>query len=592
MVESNGVTSRGLNPRWLRNLLRGIAVAMAAVHSAVAVMQQSMNEDGINYLDMGDAYLRGDWDAAINGVWSPVYGVLIAAVVRIGDASIWWEFPIVQIANFAIYILALLSFEFFWTRLTLQYYGRYYGDRADGEECILFPPAAWLALGYSLFIWSSLDLIQVWSVTPDMCVAAIAYLAAGLMLKISAEPDDSRAFGRHFAILGLLLGFGYLVKAALLPLGLVLLVLAALTRAGSPGRRAGNFLASLAAMLLVAGPLLGALSWSAGQLTMGDVGRFTYLKHVNEMPYPDFHAAVERLQGSPVTPPRRVFDEPPIYEFAEPVAGTYPMAFDPGYWTAGLTPVISAQGQARALITSAMFYFDLFLRRQGGFLALVLVLGILSVRRSFRPLKIDGAAVLVLWSLAAFAMYAVVHALPRYVAPFVTLFWAGLLGGMRFPPDVSGKKLATVGAVLLTLFVWINLAVLNLDGLRRVTGFTPLAEGAMQPAAEVETHVANHPAIADELLQMGLRNGDQIAFIGYSFTEYWARLARLRIVAEIHWHDVDRFWSAPADTRAGAIAAFAGTGAVAVIAAPVEMDELPPGWQAVGDTGYLLYLLR
>jgi hypothetical protein len=584
VTESSGVTSRDLVPRWLRNLLRSIAVAMAAVHSVVAVMQQSMNEDGINYLDMGDAYLRGDWDAALNGVWSPIYGLLIAAVVRISDASIWWEFPTVQITNFAIYILALLSFEFFWTRLTL----RYYGDHADREGCVLFPPAAWLALGYSLFIWSSLDLIQVWSVTPDMCVAAIAYLAAGLMLKISAEPDDSR----RFAMLGLLLGFGYLVKAALLPLGIVALVLAALTRAGSPGRRARNFLLSFAAMLLVAGPLLGALSWSAGQLTMGDVGRFTYLKHVNEMPYPDFHAAVERLQGSPVTPPRRVFDEPPIYEFAEPVAGTYPMAYDPGHWTAGLTPVISAQGQARALITSAMFYFDLFLRRQGGFLALVLLLGILSVRRGFRPLPIDGAAMLVLWSLAAFAMYSVVHALPRYIAPFVTLFWAGLLAGMRFPPDVSAKKLATVGAVLLTLFVWINLAVLNLDGLRRVTGFTPLAEGAIEPATEVETHAANHPAIADELLQMGLRDGDRIAFIGYSFTEYWARLARLRIVAEIHWHDVDRFWNAPPETQAGAIAAFASTGAVAAIAAPVEMDELPPGWQAVGDTGYLLYMLR
>jgi hypothetical protein len=131
-----------------------------------------------------------------------------------------------------------------------------------------------------------------------------------------------------------------------------------------------------------------------------------------------------------------------------------------------------------------------------------------------------------------------------------------------------------------------------LQGLRRVTGFTPLAEGAIEPAAEVEAHAANHPAIADELLQMGLRDGDRIAFIGYSFTEYWARLARLRIVAEIHWHDVDRFWNAPEDRQADAIAAFAGTGAVAVIAAPVEMGESPPGWQVVGDTGYLLYMLR
>jgi len=565
--------------------MRTVAAGMAAVHSIVAVMQQSMNEDGINYLDMGDAYLRGDWDAAINGVWSPVYGVVVAAIVRISEPSIWWEFPTVQITNFAIYVLALLSFEFFWTRLSLHYYRA----GADREGRVLFPPAVWLALGYSLFIWSSLDLIQVWSVTPDMSVAAIVYLAAGLMLKISAEPDD----GRHFVVLGLLLGFGYLVKAALLPLGIVALALAAMRMPGSPGRRARNLFVSLAAMLLVAGPLLGALSWSAGQLTMGDVGRFTYLKHVNEMPYPDFQLAVERLRGTPQTPPRRVWDEPPVYEFAEPVAGTYPMAYDPGYWTTGLAPDITVRSQARALITSAMAYFDLFVREQGGFLGVVLlagVIGIANLRQSFR--NVDVAAILVLWSLAAFAMYSVVHVLPRYVAPFVTLFWAGLLVSMRFPAEVSGKRLATAAAALLTLFVWVNLAVLNLDGLRRVTGFTPLAEGAALPSAEVEQHAADHAGIADQLLQMGLRNGDHVAFIGYSFTEYWARLARLKIVAEIHWHDTDRFWNVPRDTQAFAIAAFAGTGAVAVIAAPVEVEELPPGWQAVGDSGYLLYMLR
>jgi hypothetical protein len=187
-------------------------------------------------------------------------------------------------------------------------------------------------------------------------------------------------------------------------------------------------------------------------------------------------------------------------------------------------------------------------------------------------------------------MYSVVHVLPRYIAPFVTVFWAGLLVSMRLPADVSGKKLATVAASLLTLFVWVNLAVLNLDGLRRMTGFTPLAEGAALPAAAVEPHAADHAGIAGQLLQMGLRNGDHVGFIGYSFTEYWARLARLRIVAEIHWHDTDRFWNATRDIQAGAIAAFAGTGAVAVIAAPVEVEDLPPGWQTVGDSGYLIYM--
>lgn len=30
-----------------------------------------MNVDGISYLDMGDAYLRGGWRMLVNGHWSP-----------------------------------------------------------------------------------------------------------------------------------------------------------------------------------------------------------------------------------------------------------------------------------------------------------------------------------------------------------------------------------------------------------------------------------------------------------------------------------------------------------------------------------------
>jgi hypothetical protein len=564
----------------MRNILRAIVVVMGAAHSAVAVLQQSMNEDGISYLDLGDALLAGDWAWAISSVWSPLYGVLIASIVQLTEATIQWEFPVVQLANFGIYILALLAFEYFWKRLTRLYYS---GAGADGLT--RFPLAAWHVLGYSLFLWSSLVLIQIWAVTPDMLVAAVVYLAAGSML--AATGGSVRRM--NFLLLGLLLGIGYLVKAALLPLGLVALVLAAVAAGGSSRQRAGGLGISIAAMVLVAAPQIAAMSFKSDHLTIGDVGRFTYLKHVNEMPYPDFHGAVDRLQGEPIHPPRRVHDEPPVYEFAEPVAGTYPMAFDPGYWTAGLEPAVTVQGQARALITSAMAYFHLFVRTQGGFLALVLLLAFMSSRRR---LRLDGPLILVLWSLAAFGMYSFVHVLPRYIAPFVVLFWAGIIAGMRFSPGSSGKRLSAAGAVILSLFVWINLAAFNLDGLRRVSGFTPLSEGAAQPAADTGQHSADHPRIAAELLRLGLRRGDPIGFIGYSYSEYWARLGRFRIIAEIHWHDTGRFWSASGEAKAGAIEAFAGAGATAVVSMPRTMEELPSGWQPIGDTGYLIYMLR
>ena len=68
---------------WLRVMLRVIALGLGAAHTTVAILQQSMNEDGIVYLDMGAAFLRGDWAVAINGIWSPLYGVLAAGVLRL-----------------------------------------------------------------------------------------------------------------------------------------------------------------------------------------------------------------------------------------------------------------------------------------------------------------------------------------------------------------------------------------------------------------------------------------------------------------------------------------------------------------------------
>ena len=85
------------------------------------------------------------------------------------------------------------------------------------------------------------------------------------------------------------------------------------------------------------------------------------------------------MNGSPEHPPRRVFQNPDVYEFAEPIGGTYPLSFDPGYWTAGLSPRVDVRQQLQAVISNARFYFDLFFRVQGGFVGVLLVLGIVAL---------------------------------------------------------------------------------------------------------------------------------------------------------------------------------------------------------------------
>ena len=255
-------------PRWLRWGFRLLALALGGLHTAMAVRSQSMNEDGIGYLDLGDAWWQGHWDAAVNTTWSPLYAWIVGGVVNLTNPSVWWEFPTVQITNFGIYVLALLCFEYFWRQLTVSYYVQRPGD----GEVLRIPPVPWFAIGYSLFIYVSLNLIEIWAATPDMCVAAFVYLAAGQLLKL----DDPNARPSTALWLGVVLGLGYLAKAALFPLGVVCILLVVLMRGGGLGRRPRLGL-PLLTFLLVSGPWVAAVSNSVGHLAFSDVGRFAYL---------------------------------------------------------------------------------------------------------------------------------------------------------------------------------------------------------------------------------------------------------------------------------------------------------------------------
>src|SRR3712207_6089834 len=58
-------------------LFRILAVGLGLLHVYAAIKSQSMNADGISYLDIGDAYFRMDWVNAINPVWSPLYSWIL-----------------------------------------------------------------------------------------------------------------------------------------------------------------------------------------------------------------------------------------------------------------------------------------------------------------------------------------------------------------------------------------------------------------------------------------------------------------------------------------------------------------------------------
>jgi hypothetical protein len=189
-------------------------VSLGGLHAWVAATQQSMSEDGISYLDMGDAYLRGDWNMAVNTVWSPLYAWILGIGMKVIQPTMQWEIAVVHLINFAIYLFALVAFEYFWRQFPAA---RINGSENDANSVVGFPEWAWLCIGYALFIWSSLSLIRIWAVTPDMLMAGFVYLAGGLLCRIANEHPGWTTFVKF----GLVLGLAYLAKSVMFPLAFV-----------------------------------------------------------------------------------------------------------------------------------------------------------------------------------------------------------------------------------------------------------------------------------------------------------------------------------------------------------------------------------
>lgn len=508
--------------------------------------------DGVNYLDIADAYLRHDWASAINAYWSPLYSWLLAGAKWLLHPSPYWESTTLQALNFLLYILSLACFAYFFSELTSL------ADEQHGAvEQQSLPRGAWNLFGYSLFVYASLELIRVNTDTPDMLVAAACLLATGILLRIRREVTGWWAY----LALGAVLALGYLAKAVMFPISFVFLF-SSLFAARDWRKTAPRAALGLFAFLLVASPWLFTLSKAKGRFTFGDTGSLNYAWYVQST-------------GKPIHGVRLLSAKPPVEEFATPVVGTYPLWYDSTYWYEGVHPHFGLRAQLHALGINLGDYFRLFSAEKGiavGLLVLVLFTGRTGTY---------ARVLLSLWpfwlaAIAAFGLYALVHVETRFLGAAVVILWSILFVAAWLTLPDAALKLWVSSLTAVSILIAVTLAVESAKNLSTI----------LKRPQNVEWEAAH------ELSRLGLRQGDLVALIGHSnVADYYAHLAKVRIAAQVPAEGVSSYWDANPESRRRVLNLFRQAGAAILVTHISPPSSQAEDWKPLGSTGYHVLFL-
>jgi 4-amino-4-deoxy-L-arabinose transferase-like glycosyltransferase len=534
-----------------------------------------INEDGISYLDMSDGLIRHNWHLLVNPIWSPLYPFLIGLVTWFTRPTPRWEVAIAHILNFVIFLGALASFEF----LLRQVIGifRQDADRGDSYSAMQVPLWAWQLLGYSLFAWTAFGMM--WAprmVTPDLCVAMCIYLDAGLLLQLRTRSS----LWRTCFLLGLTLGLGYLGKAILFPMAFVFIAVA-FVAIGAWKKAILPLAVTFLVFCAISAPLVIGMSERLGKPSYSEAGNLNYAWHVN-------HVGGGKLAGGPFFPAEAgppadlehpailLYRHPEVYEIEEPLVLTYAPRSDMGYWGEGTKVVFSPRNQIETIIEGLVLLF-----RDPHILPLsaLIVAGFLIILLRFMSHR-RVKSVPIIWSLLVPGiigpcLYLLISVEPRYVAPFFLLILLGLLPAVALGGSSKTHAQRTIWPVAVA------------TGLMIASGALVAYHAAGFPRAENGEIFLE---VGSALNHAGVQPGEEIGIIGDGSDGCrWARLARVRIVAQVLREDVPAFWKI--NHPDGVYEAFRRAGAKAVVAEQAPSPDRLSDWQQLGNSHYYVHFL-
>ena len=548
----------------LRVFFWGMALTLGLLR--VWSHRNEMSPDGISYIEIAWRTARFGLHETVNAYWSPLYPFLLSLVFRFFHPPVQWDFTAAHLLNFFVYATSLASFELFLKELILL--GQTAGHSPEKSSPVSSRTVRiW---GYVFFLWASYFWLGPNWVTPDLCVAVLVYLAAALLFRIWRGQGSWLVFMGF----GALVGLGYLTKAAMFPLSFVFLCsafcLSRIARASFRGAALRTLLAA-GVFSTFAAPLALLLSAAKGRPTFGDVGRISYTEFIDRATKTVHWQGEPIGTGIPAHPTRRIFSDPVVYEFASPIAGSYPPWYDPSYWYEGVRPHFQLKGQLWALFRAANLYLKIFSKSGALWIGFV-ALWVASRRVLTWGSCASGAWLVILPSMAALAMYALVLVEFRYVAPFALMLLVWMLARIRILGGAEPRLLKRFHLVFI---------------------LAPALAVAWAVAHDLFDVMQDKPyepwVVAQQLHAMGIPPGTAVGFIGTGLEAYWAHLAGVRIIAEIPSKEQARFIAADAARRQQVLALFSSVGAKAVITMNADVAKTADGWRQIPGTHHFLW---
>jgi hypothetical protein len=536
-----------------------IVVGLVGLVEAAAY-RFAMNPDGVSYLNLSDYYREGNYSAAANGYWSPLYPWILGKINGLLQPEINMEAAAAHAVNVVLFFFCYFSWRFFFDEVAATAREKLVAEEREAAGQI---EASVRLVAFSLFLWCCFDNIGVVLVTPDLLVAGISFLAAGLLQHIyRVIPSVKLVAG-----LGLVLAAGYLAKAVMFPAALLFMVVAInrLLRVRGRYRLTAALTLSFAA---ISAPQVIATSKAVGKLTYAETGPLSYAMMVNGYGY----LLPEKLAGEnrpAIHPVKKIHSKPDAFVFPFDVShSSYPLWDDPAYWANGIEISIDRNTQLNETIGIAKFY----LRMTWPLLVALVLLafgGGLKLRAPLWPASIVGVGMIL--------AYALVYAEERHVAPWLVLIF--------LPATIASSQNSIRMRRPIAKYILMVLSVVLLAGSAKrayldISKLIQSSRNSQNPNATAAT----------ALTGLGLSRGARIGYVGNSFYAYWARLAGAQIAMEVPDDQSSLYWTADPTIRMQIDEAFMRHGAEFIVGAPPKACAYYAGWTTVTGTG--LCLLR